>query len=162
MMVDTMHPSDWEAVRRIYAEGMATGKATFDTEVPDWAKWNAGHLPSPRLVAREDANVLGWVALMPVSARVCFRGVAEVSIYIGKEARGKGVGRMLLDAIGPASEAEGLWMLFSSIHADNAPSLALHAGCGFRVIGRREKIAMRDGEWCDTIWMERRSRVVGV
>jgi len=157
-----MAPNDWPAVRRIYAEGIDTGRASFETEIPDWPAWNAGHLAECRLVAERNGAIVGWAALMPVSARACFRGVAEVSLYVAEAARGTGVGRALLEALIPASEAQGIWTLWSSIHTDNPASLALHQRCGFRMIGRRERIALRDGVWTDTFNLERRSAVVGV
>ncbi len=157
-----MTRDDWPAVRRIYAEGLATGKASFETEVPDWQDWNAGHLPRCRLVAEQYGEIAGWAALMPVSARACFRGVAEVSVYVAAGRRAAGVGLVLLQALIPASEVEGIWTLWSSIHTDNPASLALHQQCGFRMIGRRERIALRGGLWTDTFNLERRSAVVGV
>ena len=160
--IEPMHPADWPAVRRIYAEGIASGRATFDTEVPDWEVWDAGHLARPRLVAREDEEVVGWAALGPVSSRPCYRGVAEVSIYVAGAAQGRGAGRRLLEALVTASEAEGIWTLHSSIHADNSVSVRLHQHAGFRVVGRRERIARRADGWADTIIMERRSSVTGL
>ncbi len=159
--IRTMTRSDWPEVRRIYAEGIATGTASFETEEPDWTAWDAGHLPESRLVAERNGEMAGWAALMPVSTRACFRGVAEVSVYVSAAARGAGVGRALLEALIPASEAAGIWTLWSSIHTDNPASLALHQRCGFRMIGRRERIALRGGVWTDTFNMERRSAVVG-
>jgi L-amino acid N-acyltransferase YncA len=160
--IRAMTPNDWPAVQRIYAEGLATGKASFETEVPDWPAWNAGHLACCRLVAERNGAVAGWAALMPVSARACFRGVAEVSVYVAGDHRGEGIGLALLQALVPASEAEGIWTLWSSIHTDNTASVALHERCGFRMIGRRERIAQRGGSWADTFNMERRSAIVGV
>ena len=160
-VIAPLRPGDWAAVRAIYAEGVAGGTATFDLSVPEWAEWDAGHLPDPRLVVWSDGEIAGWAALQPVSARPCYRGVGEVSIYVAGRAQGRGLGRILLEALIPASEAAGIWTLHSSIHADNARSLALHERCGFRVVGRRERIARRKEGWSDTIIMERRSRVVG-
>ena len=160
--IEPMHPADWPAVRRIYAEGIATGRATFDTEIPDWEGWDAGHLAAPRLVAREDGAVVGWAALGPVSSRPCYRGVAEVSIYVAGSAQGRGAGRLLLEALVTGSEEAGIWTLHSSIHADNSASVRLHQRAGFRVVGRRERIARRADGWADTIIMERRSSVVGL
>jgi L-amino acid N-acyltransferase YncA len=162
LTIAPMDPAHWPAVRRIYEEGIATGMATFETEAPDWAAWDARHLATPRLVAHLGEEVVGWAALLPVSSRVCYRGVAEVSIYVAGTARGHGIGRALLVSLIQGSEAAGLWTLFSSIHSDNAPSLALHAACGFRTVGRRERIARRTDGWCDTVIMERRSDVVGI
>jgi phosphinothricin acetyltransferase len=157
-----MLPEHWRAVRRIFAEGMATGRATFDTEIPEWEVWDAGHLAAPRLVAREDGEIVGWAALGPVSSRPCYRGVAEVSIYVAGAAQGRGAGRRLLEALVTASETAGIWTLHASIHADNDMSVRLHQRAGFRVVGRRERIARRADGWADTIIMERRSRVVGL
>ncbi|HJR34638.1 MAG TPA: GNAT family N-acetyltransferase [Gemmatimonadales bacterium] len=162
LIIESMHPADWRAVRRIYAEGQATGRATFDTDIPEWDAWDAGHLGAPRLVAREEGEVVGWAALGPVSSRACYRGVAEVSIYVAGAAQGRGAGRMLLEALVSGSEAAGIWTLYSSIHADNSVSVRLHQRAGFRVVGRRERIARRADGWADTIIMERRSSVVGL
>jgi L-amino acid N-acyltransferase YncA len=161
LTITPMDPAQWPVVRRIYEEGIATGMATFEIESPDWAAWDAGHLAAPRLVANLGVEVVGWAALLPVSSRICYRGVAEVSVYVAGAARGHGIGRALLASLIQGSEAAGLWTLFSSVHSDNAPSLALHAGGGFRTVGRRERIARRADGWCDTVIMERRSDVVG-
>ena len=160
--VRAIQPADWPAVRRIYAEGQAGGNATFDTDVPEWPAWDAGHLATPRLAAWLEERLAGWAALMPVSARACYVGVAEVSIYVAESARGRGVGSALLTELIAASEAAGIWTLHSSIHADNPTSQRLHLRCGFRVVGRRERIARRADGWADTIIMERRSNVVGI
>ncbi|MFD2516154.1 GNAT family N-acetyltransferase [Pontibacter locisalis] len=149
-------------VLRVYAEGLATGQATFNTEVPSWQEWDKGHLPHSRLVATLDGCVLGWAALSPVSARHCYRGVAEVSIYIGSGSRGKGVGSLLLEALIEESEANGIWTLHSSTFPENTASINLQKKHGFRVIGHRERIAELNGEWRDTVLLERRSRKVGV
>ena len=162
LSIAPMLPADWPAVQRIYAEGVAGGRATFDTDIPEWEVWDAGHLATPRLVAHDDGQVAGWAALGPVSSRSCYRGVAEVSIYVAGAAQGRGVGRLLLDALVRASEEAGIWTLHSSIHADNSPSVRLHQHAGFRVVGRRERIARRADGWADTIIMERRSTAVGL
>jgi phosphinothricin acetyltransferase len=156
-----MTPDDWPDVARIYAEGMATGQATFTTEVPDWTEWDVAHVPEPRLVALDGGRMIGWAALSPVSRRRVYGGVAEVSVYIGDGARGRGTGRALLSALVAQSEAAGFWMLQSSVFPENAPSLALQARFGFRVVGRRERIAQHHGVWRDTLLLERRSPVVG-
>jgi L-amino acid N-acyltransferase YncA len=160
--IRAMMPDDWPEVRRIYAEGIATGAATFDSTIPEWEEWSAKHLEAARLVAERGGRIVGWAALMPVSSRVCFKGVAEVSVYVGDGARGAGVGKALLSALIDRSEKAGIWTLFSSIQADNTVSVVLHERCGFRMIGRREKLAQRNGVWQDTFNMERRSRIVGV
>jgi len=155
-----MTPEDWPAVQAIYEQGMATGLGTFETESPSWEAWNAARLPHSRLVAREGA-VLGWAALSPVSRRACYAGVAEVGIYVAEAARGRGVGRTLLEALIRSAEEHGIWTLQGATIAENVASLALQESCGFRIVGRRERIAKRDGVWRDTIVTERRSSRVG-
>ena len=156
-----MTPGDWPAVRAIYEEGLATGLASFENAAPSWEQWNRARLPHSRLVARENA-VLGWAALSPVSKRSCYTGVAEVSVYVAAAARGRGAGRALLEALIESAEVHGIWTLQGATFPENQVSLALQARCGFRVIGRRERIAQRDGVWRDTILTERRSRKIGV
>ncbi len=161
--IEAMRPEDWGSVRAIYEEGIATGRATFETAAPEWEAWNAGHLPVCRLVARQVGMpvITGWAALSPVSQRKVYAGVAEVSIYIAGWARGQGVGRALLNRLIAESEQAGLWTLQATIFAENTASQALHRSCGFREVGRRERIAQRDGAWHDTVVLERRSPVVG-
>ncbi len=157
-----MTEQDWEAVREIYSQGIATGNATFEQSVPDWKEWDERHLPTCRLVVRSGAQALGWAALSPVSSRCVYGGVAEVSIYISAEARGQGTGRLLLRALVESSEQNGIWTLQAGILAENAPSIHLHQQAGFRIVGTRERIGCLDGRWRDTVLMERRSGVVGV
>ncbi len=159
--VEEMTAEDWPAVKAIYEEGIATGVGTFETAAPSWNEWNRARLLHSRLVARS-GSVLGWAALSLVSERSCYAGVAEVGIYVAEAARGHGVGRALLDALIVSSEAHGIWTLQGVTIAENAASLALQQRCGFRVVGRRERIAKRDGAWRDTILTERRSRRIGV
>jgi len=161
MPIRTMHPADWDAVRAIYLEGIATGDATFELDAPGWAAWDAAHLPAPRLVAVEDGALVGWAVLSGVSDRCVYAGVAEVSIYVATAARGQGVGAALLDALVHASEAAGTWMLQAGIFPENRASLALHARCGFRVVGRRERLGRMAGRWRDVLLLERRSSVAG-
>lgn len=156
-----MTPADWPDVSRIYAEGMATRNATFETQLPAWEKWDASHLPTCRLVARTGDEIVGWAALSPVSSRHVYRGVCEVSVYVAEGARGMGIGRELLQAVIEASEKDGRWTLQASVFPENAATIALHSGCGFRVLGRRERVAQLDGVWRDTLILERRSRVAG-
>lgn len=158
--IEAMTPEDWPAVRAIYEEGMATGLATFETAAPSWEEWNATRLPHSRLVARS-TMVLGWAALSPVSKRSCYAGVAEVGVYVAASARGQGVGRALLEALVESSEEHGIWTLQGVTLAGNAASIALQLRCGFRVVGRRERIGKRDGVWHDTLLTERRSLRVG-
>ena len=161
-IVEKLLPRHWGEVRAIYSEGLATGDATFETEAPEWERWDASHLVCCRLVALEEARVAGWAALSPVSARKAYAGVAEVSVYVGARFRGIGLGRKLLSALVSESEAAGVWTLQASIVPENAASVALHLACGFREVGRRERIARRDGRWRDTVLFERRSRTSGV
>ncbi len=159
--IETMRASDWDAVRAIYREGIETRNATFETETPWWEKWDAAHLPFARLVARRKDAILGWAALSPVSARKCYAGVAEASIYVARRHWGAGIGKALLEGVIRESEARGVWTLQASIFPENAASLALVKRYGFREVGRRERIARLDGVWRDTLLLERRSRLAG-
>jgi len=156
-----MKTDDWPDVRAIYEEGLATGVGSFEIAAPSWEEWNRARLPHSRLVAREN-TVLGWAALSPVSQRSCYAGVAEVGIYVAAAARGRCVGRALLEAVIESAESHGIWTLQGATIAENAASLSLQARCGFRTVGRRERIAKRDGVWHDTILTERRSKKTGV
>lgn len=158
-----MEKSDWPAVAEIYRQGISTGSATFQTDIPEYAQWDSAHLDICRMIAESAGETAGWAALSPVSGRCVYRGVAEVSIYVAERFRGGGVGMSLLGEMISRSESEGIWMLQSAIIEENAASLALHEKCGFRRVGFREKIA-RDtrGRWRNTVLMEKRSRVVGV
>jgi phosphinothricin acetyltransferase len=160
--IEPMRRADWEAVRRIYEEGIATGHATFETEVPGWETWNASHLRECRLVAREDGRIVGWAALSPVSSRCVYGGVAEVSVYVATGATGKGIGEALRRQIVARSEQHGIWTLQAGIFPENAASLALHRACGFRELCVRERLGKLAGVWRDVILFERRSRSVGV
>lgn len=157
-----MLPEDWEAVRTIYLEGIATGQATFETTAPSWDQWNSSHLPFARLVAgsKTDASLKGWAALAPVSMRRTYDGVAEVSVYIALDSRGQGLGRDLLTRLITESEQNGIWTLQASIFPENLASVALHENCGFRAVGIRERIGRMNGIWRDTLLLERRSKVV--
>jgi L-amino acid N-acyltransferase YncA len=158
MMIDQMRATDWEQVRLIYLEGIRSGNSTFETDAPSWEKWNEGHLPFARLVMRDEEKVLGWAALSPVSKRDVYRGVAEVTVYVTESARGRGIGRVLLKALIDESEKNDIWTLQASIFPENIASVELHLRCGFREVGRRERIAMLSGVWRDTILFERRRR----
>lgn len=157
-----MREAHWNAVREIYRQGIETGNATFERAVPEWADWDERHLPTTRLVARVDGEVLGWAALSRVSARHVYRGVAEVSIYIAETARGRGIGAVLLQALVSASEKDDIWTLQAGIFPENAASIRLHERTGFRIVGRRERLGCLDGRWRDVVLMERRSATVGV
>jgi phosphinothricin acetyltransferase len=154
-----MKASDWEQVRAIYLEGIRSGHSTFETEAPSWEKWDEGHLLFGRLVMRAGEMVLGWAALSPVSKRHVYRGVAEVTVYVSENARGQGIGRTLLDALIDESEKNGIWTLQASIFPENTASVQLHLRCGFREVGRRERIAMLNGVWRDTLLFERRAAI---
>jgi L-amino acid N-acyltransferase YncA len=161
-VINEMRPGDWEAVRTVYAEGIATGQATFETETPSWEAWNASHLPCARLVARSDETIVGWAALSPVSSRKAYAGVAEVSVYVAQSHRGAGFGRQLLEALILDSEENGIWSLQAVMFPENAGSLVLHRRCGFREVGRPEHIGKLNGGWRDTILLERRSQRIGI
>jgi phosphinothricin acetyltransferase len=161
VVVEAMRPEDWPAVREIYEEGIAGGKATFEIYAPSWDAWNRARLRECRLVARSGDGVVGWVALSPVSERAVYRGVAELSIYVASAARGRGVGRTLLNRLIADSEVAGIWTLQAGVLAENEASLALHLACGFREVGRRERIGRHGDVWRDVVLLERRSSVVG-
>ena len=158
MTIDALLPDDWPDVLRIYKEGIDVG--TFEELIPTWHEWDSGHLVWPRLVAREDGAILGWAALAPYSQRSCYRGVAENSIYIAREARGRGIGRALLERLCTEAEGAHIWTIQAGILSGNEASVSLHESCGFRVVGVREKLARKRGEWRDVILMERRSAQV--
>ena len=159
-VIDQMNPSDWEQVRSIYLEGIASGNSTFETEAPSWEKWDEAHLQIARIVMRDGEKVLGWAALSPVSKRDVYRGVAELTVGVTESARGQGVGRALLEALIDESERNGIWTLQASIFPENTASVKLHLRCGFREVGRRERIGSLHGVWRDTLLFERRSQRV--
>lgn len=161
-VIDEMEASDWEQVRLIYLEGIATGNSTFETEAPSWEKWDEGHLQFARLVMRDGDRILGWAALSPVSKRSVYGGVAELTLAVGESARGQGIGRALLEALIKEAERNGVWTLQASIFPENVASVHLHLRCGFRQVGRRERIGMLGGLWRDTLLFERRSKSVGI
>jgi L-amino acid N-acyltransferase YncA len=166
-IIDVMVPKDWEQVRAIYLEGIATGNATFEPGAPDWEKWDSAHLAEPRLVVRVKGHIAGWAALSRVSVRKVYAGVTEVSIYVGSRFHGQGIGDALLAALIDASEKAGLWTLQAGIFPENIASIELHKKHGFRVLGIREKVGKMtfgelQGKWRDVVLMERRSKVVGI
>ncbi|NWF91793.1 MAG: N-acetyltransferase family protein [Syntrophaceae bacterium] len=165
-LIDTMKPEDWEQVRSIYLDGIGTGNSTFESEAPEWEKWDSAHLRQHRLVVREGKRVLAWAALSPVSTRCVYSGVAELSLYVSAEHRGKGMGSELLEAVILSTEKSGIWTLQGGIFPENVPSLRLVRKHGFKEIGRREKIGKMSygpfaGIWRDVILVERRSAVAG-
>ncbi len=165
-----MLPQHWPAVKKIYEEGIATGNATFQTIAPEWEEWDAGHVNNSRLVAIDNDKILGWAALTPVSSRCVYAGVAEVSVYVTTAARGKGMGKKLLQALIEESERNNYWTLQAGIFPENEGSIKIHEDCGFRIIGKREKIGKMprragkdgDGMWRDTVLLERRSVITGI
>ena len=163
LAIESMRPGHWSDVRRIHLEGIDTGNATFETDAaPSWDDWSRDHLEFCRLVAVREGGVVGWAALTPVSDRCVYGGVAEVSIYIGAEARGQGAGSLLMKALIDESEKYGIWTLQAGIFAENQHSVALHEKCGFRIVGRRERLGKLRGVWKDVLLLERRSERVGI
>lgn len=165
--IDPMEPEDWEQVRAIYLEGIGTGNATFEPGAPDWERWDSAHVVEPRLVVRMKGQIAAWAALSRVSARKVYAGVAEVSIYVGKKFRGKGIGDTLLAALIDSSEKNGFWTLQAGIFPENVASIELHKKHGFRVLGIREKVGKMafgalKGKWRDVVLMERRSKIAGI
>ncbi len=158
MTIDDLPKRTGPACAVIYEEGLDLG--TFEESVPAWRTWEASHLTRPRLVARAGDCVLGWAALAQVSPRACYRGVTEDSVYVARAARGGGVGRALLEALVERADAAGIWTIQAGVLAGNDASVALHVRCGFRVVGIRERVAEKRGEWRDVVLLERRSELV--
>jgi phosphinothricin acetyltransferase len=162
IILDKMLPADWEAVKQIYEEGIATGNATFQQQAPNWEEWNNDHLSHSRIIAKEDGTILGWAALTGISGRCVYAGVAEVSVYVSDKARGKGVGKKLLQKLIEESEANNIWTLQAGIFPENIASVKIHNASGFRTLGVRERIGQMNGIWRDTVLMERRSKTIGI
>ncbi len=157
-----MKAADWTNVAEIYRQGIETGNATFQQEIPTWDDWNNGHIKSCRIVAEIDNEIVGWAALTAVSGRCVYAGVAEVSVYISNKYRGQKIGTKLLDKLIAESENERHWTLQAGIFPENIASLKIHEELGFRKIGHREKIGKMNGIWRDTVLLERRSKVIGI
>jgi L-amino acid N-acyltransferase YncA len=155
--VEEMTAADWPAVAEIYRKGLETGHATFETDVPAFDAWDRAHLERPRLVARAEGEVVGWAALSPVSDRCVYGGVAEDSVYVADGATGRGIGRSLLSELVRRAEDDGIWTIQACLFPENTASLALHERCGFRVVGRRERLGRHHGVWRDVLLVERRS-----
>ena len=160
MEIVELRPEHWDEVARIYAEGIATGEATFETEVPSWEAWDATHLAQHRLVASEGGHVAGWVAVSAVSDRCVYGGVVENSVYVAADARGRGVGVALLEGVVSSTEAAGIWTIQTGVFPENRASLRIHERAGFRVVGVRERLGKLNGVWRDVVLLERRSGVV--
>jgi L-amino acid N-acyltransferase YncA len=160
LVIVPLLPEHWPAVARIYAEGIATGNATFETAVPAWERWDAAHLPDHRFVALLDREVVGWVAVGGVSDRCVYAGVVENSVYVAETARGRGIGRLLLERLAASTEAAGIWTIQTGVFPENVASVALHERVGFEVVGRRKRLGKLHGVWRDVLLLERRSSVV--
>ncbi len=154
--------ANFPEIAEIYREGIKTGVATFETNVPDWSSWDKSHLDIGRIALTEKGQILGWASLSPVSSRCVYGGVAEVSVYVAEKARNKGVGKMLLNKLIEISEQNNIWTLQSGIMPENKASIQLHLNCGFRKIGYRERIGQLNGVWLDNVILERRSKIVGI
>ena len=157
-----MDHSHWEAVAKIYEEGIATGNSTFQTTAPSWEEWDSAHTKDCRFVAIDDSQVIGWAALSPVSGRCVYAGVAEVSVYVSENARGKGIGKSLMQALITESERNNYWTLQAGIFPENTVSIRLHQQSGFRIIGTRERVGQMHGVWRDSLMLERRSKIIGI
>ncbi|BCJ94714.1 phosphinothricin N-acetyltransferase [Anaerocolumna cellulosilytica] len=156
-----MQPTDWEQVAVIYEQALITGESTFQTEIPEYKEWDSGHLKECRIVAEQNNRIIGWVALTPFSNRLVYKGVAQVSIYIHEDYRGKGIGSLLISELINKSEEFGFWTLQSAIFESNMASVKLHEKHGFRIVGYREKIGKTlTGEWINTLLLERRSQII--
>ncbi len=162
MEIKSITKDNFPEVMEIYIQGLETQIATFQNDTPIWEDWNKGHLDFCRISIFDNNKMLGWTALTPVSSRCVYAGVAEVSIYICKEERGKGIGKILLTELIRRSEENGIWTLQSGIFAENESSIKLHEKCGFRIVGYREKIGKKNGVWKDNVLMERRSKTIGI
>jgi L-amino acid N-acyltransferase YncA len=159
--IEGLQPEHWAGVAHVYADGIATGNATFETEVPTWEAWDSSHLPEHRLVALRDGVVVGWAAVSPVSDRCVYGGVVENSVYVAEAARGQGLGQRLLEELIASTEAAGIWTIQTGIFPENESSIRLHERVGFEVVGRRKRLGKLDGVWRDVLLLERRSEVVG-
>jgi L-amino acid N-acyltransferase YncA len=159
-MVRELIESDQIRVLEIYKQGIETGNATFETSVPIWTEWDSKHLKHSRFVFEVNGVICGWVALSQVSTRIVYKGIAEVSIYVELTNAMQGIGSKLMAEEIKSSEENGIWTLQSSVFPENTATLKLHDKFGFRIVGRREKIASINGVWRDTLLLERRSKVV--
>jgi L-amino acid N-acyltransferase YncA len=158
--IEELKPEHWPGVARVYAEGIVTGDATFETEVPTWESWDSSHLAEHRLVALRDGQIVGWTAVSPISDRCVYGGVVENSVYVAEAARGQGVGLLLLEELIACTEAAGIWTIQTGIFPENEGSIRLHERVGFEVVGRRKRLGKLHGEWRDVLLLERRSETV--
>jgi L-amino acid N-acyltransferase YncA len=162
VLLREMTEDDWSSVARIYKEGIESGHATFESDIPTWRQWNASHMKCCRIVATADNEIAGWAALSTVSGRCVYAGVAEVSVYVSPSYKSQKIGTLLLESLIKESEMYGLWTLQSSVFPENQASLRIHEKTGFRVIGFREKIGKMDDIWRDSVLLERRSKISGI
>ena len=158
--IEALRVEHWPGVARVYAEGIATGNASFETEVPSWEAWDSSHLAEHRLVALRDGEVVGWAAVSPVSDRCVYGGVVEKSVYVAEAARGQGLGQRLLEELIASTEAGGVWTIQTGIFPENEGSIRLHERVGFEVVGRRKRLGKLHGVWRDVLLLERRSGAV--
>lgn len=158
--IEELRPEHWPDVRRIYAAGILTGNATFETEPPTWEHWNGSHLSAHRFVAFGNGRVVGWTAVSPVSDRCVYGGVVENSVYVDEPDRGRGIGRLLLERLVASTEAAGIWTIQTGIFPENEASLRLHERVEFQIVGRRKRLGKLNGVWRDVLLLERRSDVV--
>jgi phosphinothricin acetyltransferase len=158
--IERLKPEHWPGVARVYEAGIATGNATFETEVPTWKAWDSSHLAEHRLVALRNGEVVGWTAVSPVSDRCVYGGVVENSVYVAEAARGQGLGQRLLEALIASTETAGIWTIQTGIFPENEGSIRLHERVGFEVVGRRKRLGKLRGHWRDVLLLERRSETV--
>ncbi|MFJ8064525.1 GNAT family N-acetyltransferase [Psychrobacillus sp. NPDC096426] len=161
LVIDEMLETDWEQVKTIYIEGIQSGNATFQTKAPTWNEWNAVHFQKCRFIARMGREVVGWIAISPISSRESFAGVAEISIYLTNTIKGMGIGSKLLEALVKDSEQLGFWTLQAMIFPENQGSINLHKKFNFKEVGTRQRIGKLNGVWRDVVLLERRSEKVG-
>jgi phosphinothricin acetyltransferase len=155
--IEALRPEHWHGVARVYEEGIATRNATFETEVPTWEAWDSSHLPDHRFVALREGEVVGWVAVGPVSGRCVYAGVVENSVYVAEAARGQGIGRSLLEALIVSTEAAGIWTIEAGMFPENEGSIRLHQALGFETVGTHKRLGKLEGVWRDVLMLERRS-----
>ncbi len=164
IIIRNMKKEDYQEVKKIYQTGINSHQCTFETRVPSWEEWDQAHLDICRFIAmcRDTHQIIGFAALTPMSSRWCFRGVAEVSIYLNETSKGQGIGTCLLMKLIRESEKHGIWSLYSGIFPENTASIKLHEKCGFRFVGVREKLGEDyKGTYRDVVFYERRSIIVG-
>nr|WP_281246019.1 GNAT family N-acetyltransferase [Amphibacillus marinus] len=162
MSIRKMRQSDWKSVASIYSEGILTGNATFEQSLPSWEVWDNSHVKELRYVATYHDAVVGWSALTAISSRCVYEGVAEVSVYVASEVRGKGIGQRLLETITKESENCGFWTIQAGIFPENLGSIKLHKNNQFIEVGKRTRIGKLNGKWRDVLLFERRSKEIGI